>query len=923
MAVIETWRRRDLSSLTEIEYLQGNLFSQDAAGNLIGVELYQDGAAYAGGGSVSANVIRADGATVAVTGSISGNRASVTLPAACYAVVGPIIIVVKRTVGSAVTTIGAFASSVYASTTSATVDPGTLVNSVQTLISAIEAAMEEIPVGYNASFAPAYSTSSAYAVGDCVTYDGKLYRCKTAITSGESWTSGHWVQTDVTGATMLYRGSFSANTDLNDVRTAGMYNMPAGYTYTNAPSGISSASSMFVIGSTSYHMQIIVNNPLHGIYYRYCQNGTYGGWRMLPHGVAEYSSADDLNNLDDTQIVFYPSSSVPAHAPLDGVGGVVMNFRYNTTYRIQIYTNSRNDFYFRMNAQAGYTAWKNLSRPKDILDFTVVKGAWNRKGSIGVSGVKGVCCDHKFELTPGSALDFYLAPGWTYTIREGNTATNLSMTAHLSKARTHIVSFPYVAITFNKFDSNGDAINLTVGDFDDSVIVHTSGDAQGSVTVNDYHDFPENAGQLNVIYRAYQMSQLSYTAKAKLYLHSGGSVESTEVIEDVEAGTELDGVPYSSMRETMASIPQATSFHAFMTMVENANSYLYTKHYEPVSPGYDYNSRCYVGAVCSSLVAYCYGIDDVIPTTISFAHYSGMNQLPESQQNPQSLKLADMLNKAGEHIVIVTDIIRTDRGKVKAIEVTEAWKPLCRTKTYTPAQIISRYFDNGFVAYRYENVDEVTYTPDPWIHIDDTETGTPEYNSVLSPRKGEKSNWGVGETVEIDVLDNTAGYTSYVLKNVASGSVVSTASIPAGNVIRLTSLSEGRYSVHLTDGTNTSDPVLFDVIDADPDYHVKSEAYPDLGYHQVLVEFESAANRIPSAVYWCCNKQSSADYKAVLDYHVLTAAEVTAGKATIDEPTEYRSQYSDSGVWKMRVCYKTEFGLFASPLVDVNVPAGS
>lgn len=40
--------------------------------------------------------------------------------------------------------------------------------------------------------APQYSASSTYAVGEYVIYNGSLYRCKTAITTAESWTASHW-----------------------------------------------------------------------------------------------------------------------------------------------------------------------------------------------------------------------------------------------------------------------------------------------------------------------------------------------------------------------------------------------------------------------------------------------------------------------------------------------------------------------------------------------------------------------------------------------------------------------------------------------------------------------------------------------------------------------------------------------------------
>ena len=42
--------------------------------------------------------------------------------------------------------------------------------------------------------ASTYSSSATYEVGDYVYYSGDLFRCTTAITTAEAWTSGHWTQ---------------------------------------------------------------------------------------------------------------------------------------------------------------------------------------------------------------------------------------------------------------------------------------------------------------------------------------------------------------------------------------------------------------------------------------------------------------------------------------------------------------------------------------------------------------------------------------------------------------------------------------------------------------------------------------------------------------------------------------------------------
>lgn len=151
MAYIESWTKQEMTKPVKVNYLSGNLFSQDSQGNLLGVELYKDGEAYSGGGTVSGTVIRADGGTVAVdTGSITGNKAQIILPAAAYAVVGAVTIIIKLTQGGQTATVGAFVSMVYATSTDTIVDPGTVIPSIADLIAQIQAAVGSVPADYSA-----------------------------------------------------------------------------------------------------------------------------------------------------------------------------------------------------------------------------------------------------------------------------------------------------------------------------------------------------------------------------------------------------------------------------------------------------------------------------------------------------------------------------------------------------------------------------------------------------------------------------------------------------------------------------------------------------------------------------------------------------------------------------------------------------
>jgi hypothetical protein len=50
----------------------------------------------------------------------------------------------------------------------------------------------------SSSLAPAFSTSSTYAVGDYVTHEGLLYKCTTAVSTAGAWNAANWTAVAVT-----------------------------------------------------------------------------------------------------------------------------------------------------------------------------------------------------------------------------------------------------------------------------------------------------------------------------------------------------------------------------------------------------------------------------------------------------------------------------------------------------------------------------------------------------------------------------------------------------------------------------------------------------------------------------------------------------------------------------------------------------
>lgn len=424
---------------------------------------------------------------------------------------------------------------------------------------------------------------------------------------------------------------------------------------------------------------------------------------------------------------------------------------------------------------------------------------------------------------------------------------------------------------------------------------------------NVLHDPTDTQGVLNVVKRTHQLTDIEYTPVADL-----PAQEDTYQADGYKilAGTSCTGMKYSSVRVEQLYVPQAVSLKTFMTALANPNSYLYTR--ESNVP----NSKTYYGAVCSTFVAYAYGIDNVIPTTISFMNYPGFTPLPEYMQNPNSLKIGNMLNHAGSHIAIITDIIRDFSGKILLIETSDAWHPFMRRRLLSPEQIQTGYFDNGFKAYKYEYIDAVPYTPSPWVAVDDEEHTSPSTNGNLSPRRGEDANWRASENVEIDIID-VGTYTSYVVTERNTNAVVETHSIPSGNLIMLTGLSAGQYAVYLTDGTNNSDSVAFNVMDTVETYETIEDGVVRVSYQTDL--------GTPSAILWCNNNPTCYDRRAVRYFHVLTDEEIADGQATVNKPPIDELEYQDeeyeapNGIWEMRVMYKTEFGLYTSDGEQVNV----
>ena len=104
MAVIETILYSDLSRMVSTVPLMGKLFTGDSSANKISFIVLDKGKTPTNlSGGVTGYVRLGNNTSITVNGTLSGNKASVTLPSSAYAVPGPVTITIKigsTTVGS-------------------------------------------------------------------------------------------------------------------------------------------------------------------------------------------------------------------------------------------------------------------------------------------------------------------------------------------------------------------------------------------------------------------------------------------------------------------------------------------------------------------------------------------------------------------------------------------------------------------------------------------------------------------------------------------------------------------------------------------------------------------------------------------------------------------------------------------------------
>lgn len=367
MAMIESWFQQDLKKPVQVRTIGGNVFSADNQGNLIGVAVTDNGAAAALSGTVYANMIRADGQTVTQTGTLSGNRCSVVLPAAAYAVPGTLMIALKLTNGTEITTLLAVAATVYRTSTDAAVDPGTIIPSIDDLIAAIDEAVDSIPPDYSAL------VETVTGIDDSIGNAG--------IETAE-WESGYF---DLSGSSVDISSRTSSSSYVSCV-----FPCEPGDVFVVTSEGASSARNWGLLSGASGTGNVVskktspftsdneilvayadsayaVFNAKKSEAYTVVKTNIYRDLLSLRHAYAQYvESGSDFNDFTAPGSYRVTSAAVAAsllHCPSNYAGRLTTIALNSENSVFQIYISTEGELFCRMRASGAWKAWEYLNGP--------------------------------------------------------------------------------------------------------------------------------------------------------------------------------------------------------------------------------------------------------------------------------------------------------------------------------------------------------------------------------------------------------------------------------------------------------------------------------------------------------------------------------------------------------------------------------
>ena len=311
------------------------------------------------------------------------------------------------------------------------------------------------------------------------------------------------------------------------------------------------------------------------------------------------------------------------------------------------------------------------------------------------------------------------------------------------------------------------------------------------------YDQPRSQGAANVLKRARQFTELRWTPIERMprtaFIES--KENDKEPVSYYKPWRPHFGLPYSSARIEEKFIGYNVSLETFYTALANPKSVLYTRNLL----GGGKRMSSWYGMVCSVFGSWCLALPSRRVAKL-WGNYPDMEKI--DVQSAQDVQLCDILDNPA-HVAIITGIKRDEEGKVVAVTVTECTRPQNVALEYTPEEFQHHWLDNYWV-FRYKYLDDVPYEPTPYVHLEgDPDLPVPVPNKTLLPDYGNRANYRMGETVELNIME--AGWETLVVEN--EGKTETVAAIAEPGVIAYTPAKAGTYRFWCVAGERVSEAV--------------------------------------------------------------------------------------------------------------------
>lgn len=405
----------------------------------------------------------------------------------------------------------------------------------------------------------------------------------------------------------------------------------------------------------------------------------------------------------------------------------------------------------------------------------------------------------------------------------------------------------------------------------------------------------------NMLKKIDQCANIRWTAKSSI---SQGYIA---------AGTH-QGLPYSSTQQNEGAVDFNISRRTFMTAANNPYSMFYTEDLKHNTSEYGFTYYTggatvhgYMGAVCSTFSAYAIGMDVVFTT--GFIAWMAKQGLFEKiyDQSAQGVEVGDWVWSDG-HVFVVSNVARVS-GVVESVVIAEAWQPLVRKLSYTPAEFDSRVASVNGIIYRPKELYKNTfYEASPFVAVGDEVITTPyQYNNDICTYKGDYACFREGfpvwinyNLVEVGAWTQMEVYKDDVLVGTYN---IDTTTHKFNLTEAYGQLGYGKWKARLTDGTNYSDYTYWEVLQT-----TVSVVTPDSNNPDVKTFNFSSANGTPVYMNLC---SVSGSPRAMW---VFSQAERNIGSVTFNGRTlsqQQRGGFGDEDIY-VRVFFRGDYGMLSN-----------